>query len=195
MKKILLATTNKSKFNIVNFFLKKLGYEEDKYKIVSLNDINYNGPDEKEHGKIQERAKAKALSVKCNIENSDEYDLIIGIDDGIVLKGVLRPNVKDYINKILFENYLEENEPFSFSRAYCCINKNGDLFETTTNIEYNFKSNINLKVEPNSYPLSQISVPIGYDKALSDMEKSEANEYSWLSCKNDLISFFDKIIL
>ena len=105
MKKILLATSNKDKFKIVKYILDKAGLSEKEYEFVSLKDINYSGPDEKESGTIKERARRKAMSVKENLPNSDEFEFIIGIDDGVELKGTMRENVKDHINMILFENY------------------------------------------------------------------------------------------
>lgn len=184
-KTILLATSNKDKFKIVKFFLQKAGLQENEYQILSLKDINYSGPDEKEQGSINQRAKAKAISVANNVSNN--YDYIIGIDDGIELKGTMHENVKDYINKILFENYLEVGESVIFPRAYYCIDNNGKTFEIIAKIEYTYKPKDNLKVEPNSYPLSQVVAPIGFDKSLTEMDSQEADEYCWNRCKEEII--------
>ena len=194
MKKILLATSNKDKFKIVKYILDKAGLSENDYEFFSLKDINYSGPDEKEQGTIKERARAKATSVRNNLANSDEYEFIIGIDDGVELKGTMRENVKDHINMILFENYLEEGEPIIFPRAYCCIDKNGRMFETIAKIEYSYKHKDGLKVEPNSYPLSQVMVPIGYDKSLTEMDNKDADEYCWESCKCEVIKMVNDMI-
>ena len=102
MKKILLATSNKDKFKIVKYLLQNAGLTESEYEIVSLKDINYTATDEKEEGKIDERARKKAISVRNNITEKEKYEFIIGIDDGIELKGTMRENVKDHINMILF---------------------------------------------------------------------------------------------
>ena len=67
MKKILLATSNKDKFKIVKYILDKAGLSENDYEFLSLKDINYSGPDEKEQGTIKERARAKATSVSKSI--------------------------------------------------------------------------------------------------------------------------------
>ena len=187
MKTILLATSNKDKFKIVKYFLQKAGLEESEYQILSLKDINYCGPDEKEQGSRDQRAKAKAISVANNLSNRNDYEFIIGIDDGIELKGSLRENVKDYISKILFENYLEVGESIIFPRAYYCIENNGNTFEIIAKIAYTYKPKDNLKVEPNSYPLSQVVAPIGFDKSLTEMDSEEADEYCWNSCKEEVI--------
>ena len=178
MKKILIATTNKDKFKIISYLLKRAGLDDDNYKIVSLEEINYDGPDNKEIGSIVERAIAKAKMVKNYLKNG-EYDWIIGVDDGIRLKGNIIENVKEYLNKILYENYLSENEDFSFPRAYCIINKNDDIYTSVIEIPYIYKSRENAVLKSFSYPLSQIAVPIGYDKPIIEMTEKESNEYYW----------------
>lgn len=194
MKKVLLATTNKDKFKVVKYILHRAGLDENEYEFLSLKDINYNGPDEKESGKISERARRKALSVKENLANSEEYEYIIGIDDGVELKGTVRENVKDYINKILFENYLEEKESIIFPRAYCCVDRFGRMFETIAQIEYTYKHKEDLIVKPNSYPLSQVMVPLGGDKSLTEMSEAEADEYCWERCKDKVIEMVDRMV-
>ena len=184
MKKILLATSNKDKFKIVKYILQRAGLDKEEYEILSLKDIGYNGPEEKEYGTIAERAKRKALSVKDNISNYNEYEFIIGIDDGIELKGSIRENVKDHINMILYENYLEENESIIFPRAYCCVDKDGSTFEIVARIPYRYKPNNNLKVEPNSYPLSQIAAPLNSDKSLTRVAASRAEV--WLERRREI---------
>lgn len=186
MKTILLATSNKDKFKIVKYLLQKANLTAPQFQILSLKDINYTGPDEKEHGTIAERAKAKANSVAVNLPNRNDFDFIIGIDDGIELKGTIRENVKDHINKILFENYLEENESIIFPRAYHCISKDNATFEIIAKIAYTYKPKAGLKVEPNSYPLSQVAVPLNSDKSLTEMDEQEANEYCWECCKDEV---------
>ena len=191
MKKILLATSNKDKFKIVKYLLQNAGLTESEYEIVSLKDINYTATDEKEEGKIDERARKKAISVRNNITEKEKYEFIIGIDDGIELKGTIRENVKDHINMILFENYLQENESIIFPRAYCCIDKYGRMYETIVKIEYQYKHKDNLKIEPNSYPLSQVAIPLGSDKPLTEMSEEEGNKYCWEYSKNEIIKLVD----
>ena len=194
MKTILLATSNKDKFQIVKYLLQKANLTEPQYKIISLKDINYTAPDEKEQGTIDQRAKAKATSVASNVPNRTDYDYIIGIDDGIEIKGTIRENVKDHINKILFENYLKENESIIFPRAYYCIAKDNSTFETIAKIAYTYKQKTDIKVEPNSYPLSQVAVPLNSTKSLTDMDEHEANEYCWECCKDKIIELANFIL-
>ena len=95
---------------------------------------------------------------------------------------------------ILFENYLEENESIIFPRAYCCIDKSGRMFERIARIEYRYKHKDGLRVEPNSYPLSQVAVPVGFDKSLTEMSEDEGNEYCWECCKSEIVGLVDEMI-
>ena len=178
MKKILIATTNKDKFEIVKYLLKKAGLTEDGYEIISLYDIHYSGPDNKEIGNIEQRAKCKAETVRNFLKNED-YDYIIGIDDGIIIKGKMIENVKDYIKKILYEHYLCEDEKIIFSRAYCIIGKNNEIFEAIIDIPYIHISRENVCLKEFSYPLNQVLAPIGYDKPIAEMTVDESNRYFW----------------
>ncbi|MBQ3408680.1 MAG: hypothetical protein IJH12_05725 [Clostridia bacterium] len=192
MKKILIATTNKDKYKIVKYLLARAGLNEAEYMYQSLEDISYNGADKKEQGSIEMRAEMKARAIKEYLKDND-YEYIIGIDDGIYIKGGLQENIKDYIKKILYENYLSNGEEYAFYRAYCVITKDGEVFKTETKIPYSYKAKENAELKPNSYPLSQISVPVGYDKALTDLSEDEANEYTWNNSKEKIIELIRAI--
>ena len=192
MKKILIATTNKDKYKIVTYLLARAGLSSNKYYYLSLDDINYNGPDKKEEGSIEKRAETKAKTVSEYLKDSD-YEYIIGIDDGIFIKGALQENIKDYVKKILYENYLKEHEEYSFYRSYCVITKDGQAFKTETKIPYTYKTKENAELKANSYPLSQVSVPVGYNKTLTDLSRDEENEYTWMYSKEKLGELISKI--
>ncbi len=191
MNKILIATTNIDKYNVVTYLLKKAGLDD--YLYQSLNDINYDGPDKKEQGSIEERAENKARVVKEYLDenNNNVYEFIIGIDDGIFIKGALEENIKDYIKRILYENYLADGEEYAFYRAYCLINKSGDIFKTETKIPYTYKFKSGAEFKEKAYPLSQVSVPYGYDVAVAELSSEDGNEYAWKYSKdklNDLVN-------
>lgn len=178
MKKILIATTNRDKFKIISCLLRKAGITNENFQILSLNDINYNGPDNKEVGNIANRARVKAETVK-NYFSNENYDYFIGIDDGIILKGKMIENVKEYLNKILYENYLSEGEKIIFPRAYCVIGKNNEIFQEIIEIPYVYMSKDNVILKQFSYPLNQVVVPIEYDKPIAEMSTEESNDYYW----------------
>lgn len=192
MKRILIATTNKDKYKIVTYLLSKAGLSEDDYQYQSLDDINYNGPDKKERGSIEDRAETKAKTVSNYLQNND-YEYIIGIDDGIFIKGKLQENIKHYIKKILYEKYLLEGEEYSFYRAYSILTKDRKIFKTTTNIPYTYKPKDNAVLKEHSYPLSQVSVPIGYNESVTDLNKVEKNEYTWKYSREKLETLVNEI--
>lgn len=195
MKKILIATTNKDKYKIVTYLLSRAGLNKDEYLYQSLDDINYDGPDKKEQGTIEDRAENKAKVVKEYLDknNLNDFEFIIGIDDGILIKGALQENIKDYVRKILYEGYLEDGEEYAFYRAYCLINKLGQLVRTETKIPYTYKYKDGAELKDNSYPLSQVAVPIGYDISVAELNNEEGNEYTWKYSKDKLTEFYNKL--
>ncbi|MBR2704470.1 MAG: hypothetical protein IKE91_03275 [Clostridia bacterium] len=193
MNKILIATTNVDKYSVVTYLLKKAGLDD--YLYQSLNDINYDGPDKKEKGTIAERAENKAKVVKEYLDdnNINDFEFIIGIDDGIFIKGALQENIKDYIKKILYENFLSDGEEYAFYRAYCLISKSGDIFKTETKTPYSYKYKDGAAFYENAYPLSQVSVPNGYDIAVAELSEEEGNEYAWRYAKDKLNELVNSI--
>ena len=175
MKKILIATKNKDKYEIVTRILNKINTEV--YEYYSLYDIGDYSNSNQENGNIQIRAYNKAQQVFSNIINND-FDFIIGIDDGIKMKGILRENVKDYIEDIIHNNYLSEGEQVEIARAYCFMNKNGEYKIVTTEIPFVFqKIDTSFQIEENSYPLSNVLRPLNSTKTVAQMDKNECNQY------------------
>ena len=68
-----------------------------------------NIPDEKESGTNIERARQKALNAYNHLKEYN-FDYIVGLDDAIRIKNRLEPNIKEYINKLLLDNYLSDGE-------------------------------------------------------------------------------------
>ena len=159
--------------------------------------INYKGPEEKEEGTLIQRAEKKAMTVKSFLDQKKDniFEYIIGTDDGIFIKGKLRENIKDYIKKILYEKYLDENEEYSFSRAYCIISKDNKIFRAITDVPYKYKHKKNAEIEENTYPLKQISVPIGMDKSLSELSEEQGEIYCFNYSKDKLIQLKKEMLL
>lgn len=177
MKRVLLATTNVDKYNAVSLVFKNTIFPEDKYIIEGLFQLDEVIKDEKEEGNNIERARRKAMQVFEELKNNT-YDYIVGLDDAIRVKGRLEPSIKQYLNKILYENYIEDGDEYSFNRAYCILDKNGTLYETNIDIPYIYHSTDSFELEEHSYPLSKVAYPIGYDKPICELnEKEEVNYY------------------
>lgn len=175
MKKILIATKNKDKFEILTKILDKINNAS--YEYYSLYDIKNLEKSDKEEGNIEERAYNKANQIYSSIKEND-FEYIIGIDDGIKMKGILRENVKDYIEDIINDKYLSEGEQVEIVRAYCFMNKKGEYKTVITEIPFKYqKFNGNLKIEGNSYPLSNVLRTLVSSKTVSQMDNDENNQY------------------
>lgn len=187
MKKVLIATTNKDKYSVVSKIFKKTIFPESEYIIESLSK-DMIIPDEKEEGSNVERARKKTMTA-YNYLKDYGYDYIVGLDDALIIKGELEPNIKNYINKILFESYLDEGEEFAFNRAYCIIDKDMNLYETDVAIPYTYHDfKADFTPEDHTYPLSKVSYPIGYDKPVCDLSSDEATDYYLKYIKDNLMN-------
>lgn len=187
MKKVLIATTNKDKFKIVSRLFNDTIFPSSEYEILSLSS-DMNIPDEKESGSNIERARAKALNA-FNYLKDYNFDYIVGLDDAIIIKGKVEPNIKEYINKILYENYLEDGEEYAFNRAYCIIDKESNIYEVNLDVpEIYHPLKDNFTLEEHSYPLSHVSYPIGYNKPVCELSEEESNNYFLKYVKDGLMS-------
>lgn len=175
MEKILIATRNKDKFEVVTKILNKIFDKE--YEYYSLYDIDNVTKDDKEEGTIEQRAYKKAMQIYTSIEEN-EFKYIVGIDDGIKMKGILRENVKEYMRDIINGKYLIEGEQVQIVRAYCFIDQEGGHTTIITQIPFKYKKfNGKLEIKENSYPLSNVLTPMDNDRPVSQIEQGERNEY------------------
>ncbi len=176
MKKVLIATTNDDKYDAVSKIFENTIFPSGKYSIEKLTS-DMNVPDEKEVGNNVQRARAKALNAYNHLKEY-RYDYIVGLDDAVFIKEKLEPNIKEYLNKILYENYLNDGEEYAFNRAYCFINKDGTIYETNINIPYIYNGlKDDYEIKEHTYPLSKVSYPIGYDKPICDLNKDDEIKY------------------
>ena len=118
MENILIATRNKDKFKLLSKLLSTELLRDSKF--FSLNDIEDEIEDKKEVGDIKNRSYEKAMNAYLSIKNNI-YQYIIGIDDGIEMKGQIIENVKEYIKDILDDKYLKEDEIVYIKKAYILI--------------------------------------------------------------------------
>lgn len=174
MNKILIATRNNDKFKIVSKLLSSNSFKKSKF--YCLNDIQETITDEKEIGDVKQRSLQKALNA-YNIVN-DNYDLIVGIDDGIKMKGKVIENVKEYIKDIIDDNYLVQNEKVFIVRAYTFINKYGKRKTIVTEIPFIYKKiTEKFEITENTFPLSHVLCPVGLPKAVFELNDDETNDY------------------
>lgn len=174
MKKILIATRNKDKFKIVSKLLKTNTFKD--FEFYSLNDINEQIIDKKEVGDIKNRSMQKALNAYNSV--NEKYDYIVGIDDGIKMKGKMIENVKDYINDVVNGEYLSEQEKVFITRAYTFINNTGISKTFITEIPFEYvKPKEKIDIKTNSYPFSYVFSAINLGKPIIDLSEEEANSY------------------
>ena len=192
MKKILIATRNKDKFKIVSKLLKTNLFPDAEF--YNISDINKEIIDEVEVGDINNRSKNKAVNIFNQLDENN-YDFIIGVDDGIKMKGSLIPNVKDYIKDILDDKYLSAGEIVYIVRSYTFINKENKIKTIITEIPFEYsKLDHEYSLEKNSYPLSHVLKPLNLDVPVYKLTDDESNDYYSLYSKesyNEIKKFFN----
>ena len=175
MENILIATRNKDKFKLLSKLLSTELLKDSKF--FSLNDIEDEIEDKKEVGDIKNRSYEKAMNAYLSIKNNI-YQYIIGIDDGIEMKGQMIENVKEYIKDILDDKYLKEDEIVYIKKAYTFIDKNGVFKTIVTKIPFKYKKLTNhFEIEENSYPLNHVLTPIDSNLRLVDIDEETTNNY------------------
>ena len=191
MKKILIATRNKDKYKIVSKLLSAKTFKN--FKFISLNEIKEDIIDKKEVGDIENRSYEKAINVYKSLKNNI-YDYIVGIDDGIEIRGNIIENVKEYIKAILDNKYLKENEKVYIVRAYTFINKKGKFKIIFTKIPFKYKKlEKQIKIEENSYPLSHVLTPIDSNQRIIDLDEYDTNKY-YLNYSEDKFNEVEKYL-
>lgn len=114
--KILIATKNNSKFEIISRMLYSI--LRNNILIKSLNDYDYF-VDKDEIGTNIERAKAKAKNAEEQIK--EDFDYILGIDDGIIIDGKEYVTVKDHLYDIVVGDKIKIGSIIYITRAYFLI--------------------------------------------------------------------------
>ena len=174
MKKILIATRNEDKYKIISKLLSTKYFKNTQF--YSLNNIENIVDDKKEEGNIEERSLEKAVNAYKAVNN--KYDLIVGVDDGIKIKGEIIENVKEYIKPIINDELLLQGEKVYIVRAFSFINKDGNIKSIVTEIPFQYKkARDKFEILENSYPLGYVLSPIGSKKAAVELSDDESNNY------------------
>lgn len=174
MKKILIATRNKDKFRIISKLLKSVFAD---YKFCNLDDVKNEIIEKKETGDIINRSYVKAKNVFDSLD-TNVYEYIVGIDDGIKIKGVIIENVKEIIRDIIDDKLLNEDEIVYIVRAYTFINKKGKSHSFITEIPFKYKKiDYDLKIEKNSYPLSHVLASLDKKIQVIKLNEDDSNKY------------------
>ncbi|MDD3187523.1 MAG: hypothetical protein PHD02_03520 [Bacilli bacterium] len=136
----------------------------------------------------KEIAYAKKLSKELNIK-------LFVFNDPQELDEIAKIINKEILPKILFENYLKEDEVISIDRGYFFISKDGREYFTITSIPYMYKKPLNaFEIQENSYPLNHVLTPLNNNRILANMKEEDTfNYYLEYSIKylKEVKDFFD----
>ncbi len=169
--KILLATKNKDKFKIISEMLKTIFKEEITFK--SLNDY----PDfieEDEVGTNLERAKKKAYNAISQID--ENFDIVIGIDDGIVINKEEFVAVKDHLYDIIVGDKVKIGDKIYITRAYHVVFKDKSEKYCYNMIPYIVRKKLD-KIPDAGYELNSVISTTYDDKVLTEKSSDVLNEY------------------
>ena len=169
--KILIATQNVDKFNIISKMIKSSINSD--IEIKSLNDIEPI-KEEIEEGTNLERAKKKAENAKKYVK--EDFDAIIGIDDGVIIKDQEYAAVKDHLKDIISGDKIKIGEKIYITRAYYMITKENEISSCLNKIPYYLRKKLK-NYENIGYPLNKVLSTIDNETVLSERDKDELNEY------------------
>lgn len=169
--KILIATKNNSKFEIISrMFYSILG---NNILIKNLNNYDYF-VDKDEIGTNIERAKAKAKNAEEQIK--EDFDFILGIDDGIEIDGKEYVTVKDNLYDIVVGNKIKIGSIIYITRAYFLISNDKKEGLCYNKIPYIVRKKLDT-VEMGGYPLNSVISTIDNDTVLTECSNEELNNY------------------
>lgn len=185
--KILIATKNNSKFEIISRMLYSiLG---NNIVIKNLNNYDYF-VDEDEIGTNIERAKAKAKNAKDQIKET--FDFILGIDDGIIIDGKEYITVKDHLYDIVVGDKVKIGSTIYITRAYFLISSDKKEVLYYNKIPYIVRKKLDT-VEMGGYPLNSVISTIDNDTVLTERSNEELNDYFLKYSINDLRTMFNNV--
>lgn len=185
--KILIATKNNSKFEIISRMLYSiLGHN---ILIKSLNNYDYF-IDKDEVGTNIERSKAKAKNAEEQIK--ENFDFILGIDDGIIIDGKEYVTVKDHLYDIVVGDKIKIGSTIYITRAYFLISNDKKEFLCYNKIPYIVRKKLDT-VEMGGYPLNSVISTTDNDTVLTERSNEELNDYFLKYSIDDLRTMFNNV--
>lgn len=185
--KILIATKNNSKFEIISRMLYSI--LRNNILIKSLNDYDYF-VDKDEIGTNIERAKAKAKNAEEQIK--EDFDYILGIDDGIIIDGKEYVTVKDHLYDIVVGDKIKIGSIIYITRAYFLISNDKKEVLCYNKIPYIVRKKLDT-VEMGGYPLNSVISTIDNDTVLTERSNEELNGYFLKYSIDDLRTMFNNV--
>lgn len=185
--KILIATKNNSKFEIISRMLYSI--LENNILIKNLNDYDYF-VDKDEIGTNIERAQAKAKNAEEQIK--EDFDFILGIDDGIIIDDKEYVTVKDHLYDIVVGDKIKIGSTIYITRAYFLISNDKKEFFCYNKIPYIVRKKLDT-VEIGGYPLNSVISTIDNDTVLTERSNEELNDYFLKYSIDDLRTMFNNV--
>lgn len=185
--KILIATKNNSKFEIISRMLYSiLG---NNILIKNLNNYDYF-VDKDEIGTNIERAKAKAKNAEEQIK--EDFDYILGIDDGIIIDDKEYVTVKDHLYDIVVGDKIKIGSTIYITRVYFLISNDKKEVLCNNKIPYIVRKKLDT-VEMGGYPLNSVISTIDNDTVLTERSNEELNDYFLKYSIDDLRTMFNNV--
>lgn len=169
--KILIATKNISKFNTIKNMLNEVIGDNCIYKnLLSYTDLVLK----EEIGSNIDRARDKAKDAYNQIE--EKFDVVIGIDDGIIINDIEYISVKEHLFDIMVGNKVPIGDKIYITRAYYAITNDGREYNIYNKIPYIVRKKVET-IEKEGYQLNSVISMIDKDCVLNDMSDKELNDY------------------
>ena len=185
--KILIATKNNSKFEIISRMLYSIFGNN--ILIKNLNGYDYF-VDKNEIGTNIERAKVKAKNAAEQIK--EDFDFIFGIDDGIIIDDKEYITVKDHLYDIVVGDKIKIGSVIYITRAYFLISNDKKEAFCYNKIPYIVRKKLDT-VEMGGYPLNSVISTIDNDTVLTEHSNEELNDYFLKYSINDLRTMFNNV--
>lgn len=183
--KILVATNNMDKFNIISKMIYSIFGNNIKIKsLASYKDF----VEVDEVGNNINRAKEKAKNAKNNI--NDEFDYVLGIDDGVIVNETEYVSVKDKLNDIICNNTVSIGSKIYITRAYYLLSKTNKETYCYNKIPYIIQKKLS-NYEKQGYPLNSVISTIDDDRVLTERTEEELNKYFLKYSIDDLRKLFN----
>ncbi len=188
--RILVATRNRDKFNIVKRLVEATVPDA---HLVFLGDTPISG-DVVEAGSIHERARQKAVYFWGRLEWStiaDDFDSVLAVDDGLSVGGAeATPHSKEMTERILSEAW-PTGTKVDVVRAFCLIRRGEVPRVELTAIPFVFVGNPHgVQREDGTYPLSQVLSPEGMAQPVSQLTNDEEDAFYLRHSREPLVALF-----
>lgn len=154
----------------------------------SLKDVDIMSQAE-ESGDLTNRAFIKAMHAYDMLGEDGQFDVYIGIDDGMKCKnGAVDENSKEVAEKILCQGFLDMGEMITNVRAFVFLDGNGEVLEKfEVEIPFKFMGNPKgIRLCDGGYPLRHVLAPCNGDRPISEMSEEDAFQYYLLFAERNM---------